>query len=110
MSIKTILIAFGSWLSQQPKPHSTTIGDTRIINGIEYWNIGDLEDQDNWRYVGPAEPRWFINVLLEGNKVSYLVTRFEDPAAIYHEGFYERELAIKKLRMQAYDFHEEEVY
>ncbi|WP_281862685.1 hypothetical protein [Planomicrobium okeanokoites] len=109
MLIKAILYSLNSWMTNAVKPPSTTIGNTRIINGIEYWNMGDLEDQDNWRYVGPAEPRYFINVMLENNQVSYTVTALEDPYAIYTEGFYDRDLALKKLRMHGYDFQEEEM-
>ena len=109
MLIKAILYSLNSWMTNAVKPPSTTIGDTRIINGIEYWNMGDLEDQDNWRYVGPAEPRYFINVLLENGMVSYSLTRFEDEEAVYYEGFYDRESAVKKLRMHGYEYREEKV-
>lgn len=107
MLIKSLLYILNSELTKAVKPPSTTIGDTRIINGIEYWNMGDLEDQDNWRYVGPAEPRYFVNVMLENNEVSYKVTQEANPYAIYHEGFYEKESALKKLRMNGYDLQEE---
>lgn len=69
--------------------------------------MGDLDDQDNWRYVGPAEPRYFINVLMENNETVYTLSSIENINAIYYEGFYEREMAIKKLRLYGYDFRED---
>ncbi|WP_301857388.1 hypothetical protein [Planococcus shenhongbingii] len=68
-----------------------------------------MDDQDNWRYVGPAEPRFFINVLMESGEVVYTLSRFENVDAIYYEGFYDKEAAIKKLRWHGYDFREEQL-
>jgi len=107
--VKAILYSLNSWMTKTVKPPSTTIGHTRIINGVEYWNVGDLDDQDNWRVVSPAEPQYFINVILKNNQVSYTISQLENPYAIYNEGFYEKELALKKLRMYGYDFQEEEM-
>lgn len=110
MFIKTILLSVNSWISKQSKPPSSTIGDTRIINGSEYWNMGDLDDQDNWRYVGPAEPRYFIHVSINNGQASYSLSLFENRDAIYSEGFYDRESAVKKLRLHGYDFQEEDLH
>lgn len=107
MLLKAILYSLNSWMTKAVKPPSTTIGDTRIINGIEYWNMGDLEDQDNWRYVGQAIPRYFINVFIEDGNATYTLSKFENEEAVYYEGFYDRESADKKLRLQGYDFRKE---
>ncbi|AQU78445.1 hypothetical protein AJGP001_03645 [Planococcus faecalis] len=109
MLINALLYSLNTWMKKAVKPSSTTIGDTRIINGTEYWNVGNLDNQDNWCAVGPAEPRYFINVMLENNQVSYTLAQEENPYAIYIEGFYEKEFALKKLRMYGYYFKEEEI-
>jgi hypothetical protein len=84
--------------SKPSKPSSETIGDTKVVNGIEYWNMGDLEDQDNWRHVGPAEYQYFINVYVENGEVTYSLSCIEDESAIYVEGFYERTLGQEKIK------------
>ncbi|WP_416144626.1 hypothetical protein [Planococcus koreensis] len=66
-----------------------------------------MDDQDNWRYVGPAEPRYFINVMVESGEVVYTLSHFENVEAVYCEGFYDREAAVEKLRLHGYDYREE---
>lgn len=104
MSIHNILIAIGSWAEKQVKPSSTSIGDTLVINGIEYWNMGDENDQDNWLYVGPAFPSYFINVLIENSQVFYTLSTMKNEEAVYFEGFYELEEAEKKLKFHGYEY------
>lgn len=98
MLLRAVLIALGTWSAKQAKAPSNTIGDTRIINGIEYWNMGDENDQDNWRYVGPAPPKYFVNVLIENERVTYTLSSYENEEAVYSEGFYDLEKAKEKIK------------
>lgn len=41
---------------------NTTIGDTKIVDGIEYFNIGTLYDEDNWIEVGSTLIQFYVNV------------------------------------------------
>ncbi|KIL46697.1 hypothetical protein KP77_28240 [Jeotgalibacillus alimentarius] len=43
-------------MAQKPPVHpdNELIGTSKIIDGIEYFNIGDLYDCDNWIKVGPV--------------------------------------------------------
>ncbi|ANU16431.1 hypothetical protein BBI11_04885 [Planococcus maritimus] len=99
MLIKAILISVGKWMDRQlsSSPPSDTIGDTKIIDGKEYWNMGDLYDQDNWRYIGPATYEYFINLYQEDARVFYALSLEEDVDAIHSEGFYNKREAEEKL-------------
>lgn len=107
MLIRAVLIAVGAWTAKQVKPPSNTIGDTRIINGIEYWNLGDEYDQDNWRFVGPAFPRYFINIVIEDEQVIYCLSNKENDEAVYSEGFYDLKEAKEKLKLHGYAYRRE---
>ena len=104
MIIRTILIALGTWNAKRVNAPSNTIGDIRIINGIEYWNMGDENDQDNWRNVGCAFPGYFVNVLIENDQVIYSLSKHANEETAYSEGFYELKEAEKKLKCHGYEF------
>jgi hypothetical protein len=99
MLVKAILISLGKWMENQlsSPPPSDTIGETKVIDGKEYWNMGDLNDQDNWRYVGPASYEYFIHLYQEDGEVFYELSIEEDIDAIHSEGFYNRKEAEEKL-------------
>lgn len=92
-------MAIGKWMEKQLEmsPPSSTIGKTKIIDGEEYWNMGDLYDQDNWRYIGPANFDYYINVYQEDCKIIYELSCEADFDAVYSEGFANRESAESKL-------------
>lgn len=99
MLVKAILISLGKWMDRQLSllSPSDTIGETKIINGKEYWNMGDLNDQDNWRYIGPASYKYFINLYQEDGVVFYELSIEEDVNAIHSGGFYNKKEAEEKL-------------
>lgn len=99
MLVKAILISLGKWMDRQfsSPPPSDTIGETKIINGKEYWNMGDLNDQDNWRYIGSASYEYFINLYQEDDVVFYELSMEEAVDAIHSEGFYNKKEAEEKL-------------
>ena len=81
------------------KPPSNTIGTTKVVDGIEYWNMGDLDDQDNWVYVGPSEFQYFINVYIANGELTYSLSNIEDVSANHRHYFYDLSSAEEKLKL-----------
>src|SRR5579875_2204238 len=49
-------------LSTPPVKNNALIGKSKVIDGIEYFNLGTLEDEDNWVKVGSAVVQYYVNV------------------------------------------------
>ena len=58
-----------------PHQENDSIGESKVIDGIEYFNIGTLEDEDNWIQVGSVEIQYYVNVYEEDGIYS---VRIED--------------------------------
>ena len=61
MGIFIILYTFYIY-SLKPVNDNPSIGETKIVNGVEYFNIGTLEDEDNWIELGSAIVQCYVNV------------------------------------------------
>jgi hypothetical protein len=57
------------YISRYPYPHtSTTIGQTKKSGGYLYFNVGDLDDQDNWIQIGKYEPVYYVILQWKGEE------------------------------------------
>ena len=45
-----------------PVKDNSSIGESKIVDGVEYFNIGTLEDEDNWIKVGSVVIQYYVNV------------------------------------------------
>jgi hypothetical protein len=70
LGIFVVLFAY-SMFSKPPIKDNPSIGESKIIDGIEYFNIGTLEDEDNWVKVGSVVIQYYVNVYEEND--GYLV-------------------------------------
>lgn len=96
--VGTIVIYFLYQYFNPIKNSNSTIGTSKIVDGIEYCNLGDLDDQDNWKYVGPAEFQYFINTYsMDNGEVRYSLSTIEDENANYVDYFYDHASAEGKL-------------
>lgn len=96
--VEAIVIYFIYQFFKPIKDSNSTIGTSKIVDGIEYWNLGDLDDKDNWKYVGPAEFHYFINTYsMDNGELRYSLSTTEDEKANYVDYFYDLASAEGKL-------------
>lgn len=51
---------------------SSTIGQTKKRGGYIYFNVGDLDDQDDWIKIGKYEPVYYVIPQWEGENQVFL--------------------------------------
>lgn len=42
--------------------YNPTIGESKVVDGVEYFNLGTLENEDNWIKVGSVVIQCYVNV------------------------------------------------
>ncbi|WP_070120858.1 hypothetical protein [Bacillus marinisedimentorum] len=81
--------------STKPSRDNPSIGESKVVDGVEYYNIGTLDNEDNWVKVGPTIPQFYVNVCQVDHGYTIKVEKEMNPHAYdYIECYDQREVNL----------------
>lgn len=82
-----------------PRKENHSIGESKVVNGIEYFNMGTIDDEDDWIAMGSAIIQYYVNVYEVSEGFVVLVEEKLNEKAINVIECYDYAEAIRRVKL-----------